>query len=103
AGRRNGGDNYDRPLIWIGNTSSNQKHPGNLSGGTERADHDPAGGVVDQNGVYKHGNDNYRRFNFLSNVNSRVTDWLNVKTGIKYAKGLADYPVGQTTDRKSVV
>lgn len=97
AGRRNGNANYDWPQILIGNTSFNQKHHINLSGGTERTNYYLSGGFVDQNGVYKYGNDNYRRFNFLSNVNSRVTDWLNVKTGIKYAKGLADYPVGQTT------
>lgn len=97
AGRRNGNANYDWPQILIGNTSFNQKHHINISGGTERTNYYVSGGFVDQNGVYKYGNDNYRRYNFLSNVSSKVTDWLNVKTGIKYAKGLADYPVGQTT------
>lgn len=97
AGRRNGNATYDWPQILIGNTSFNQKHHINLSGGTERTNYYLSGGFVDQNGVYKYGNDNYRRFNFLSNINSQVTEWLNVKTGIKYAKGLADYPVGQTT------
>src|SRR5690606_26512025 len=80
-----------------GNTSYNQKHHINISGGTERTNYYLSGGFVDQNGVYKYGNDNYRRLNFLSNLNSQVTDWLNVRTGVKYAKGLADYPVGQTT------
>src|SRR5690554_1416187 len=97
AGRRNGNANYDWPQILIGNTSFNQKHHINLSGGTEKTNYYLSGGFVDQNGVYKYGNDNYRRFNFLSNLNSQVTDWLNVRTGVKYAKGLADYPVGQTT------
>ncbi|HLT05903.1 MAG TPA: TonB-dependent receptor [Cyclobacteriaceae bacterium] len=97
AGRRNGNANYDWPQILIGNTSYNQKHHINISGGTERTNYYLSGGFVDQNGVYKYGNDNYRRLNFLSNLNSQVTDWLNVRTGVKYAKGLADYPVGQTT------
>lgn len=97
AGRRNGNANYDWPQILIGNTSFNQKHHINLSGGTERTNYFVSGGYVEQNGVYRYGNDNYKRFNFLSNLNSQVTDWLNVRTGVKYAKGLADYPVGQTT------
>src|SRR5690606_4575274 len=97
AGRRNGNANYDWPQILIGNTSFNQKHHINLSGGTERKKSYLSGGMGEQNGVCEYGRESYRRFNFLSNVNARVTDWLNVNTGIKYVIGLADYPVGQRT------
>lgn len=97
AGRREGNANYNWPKELIADRSFNQKHNVNLSGGSEKTNFYLSGSFVDQNGVYRYGNDNYQRYNFLSNLNSQVTEWLNVRTGIKYAKGKSDYPVGQTT------
>ncbi|WP_352421789.1 TonB-dependent receptor [Proteiniphilum sp.] len=97
AGRRNGNANYNWPKKLLADHSFNQKHHVNISGGSERTSYYLSGGFVDQNGIYRYGYDNYKRFNFLSNLNSQVTDWLNVRTGVKYAKGMSDYPVGQTT------
>ncbi|MDR2915929.1 MAG: TonB-dependent receptor [Tannerella sp.] len=97
AGRRVGNANNNWPKLLIADHSFNQKHHINLSGGSEKTNYYIAGGFVTQDGIYRYGNDNYKRFNLLSNLNSQVTKWLNVKTGIKYAKGLSDYPVGQTT------
>ncbi len=97
AGRRNGNANYNWPKVLLADHSFNQKHHVNISGGSERTNYYLSGGLVDQDGIYRYGYDNYKRFNFLSNLNSQVTDWLNVRTGVKYAKGMSDYPVGQTT------
>lgn len=97
AGRRNGNANYDWPTVLLADHSFNQKHNVNLSGGSERINYYLSGGLVDQNGIYRYGHDNYKRYNLLSNLNSQVTDWLNIRSSIKYAKGMSDYPVGQTT------
>ncbi len=97
AGRRIGNANYDWPSILLADYSYNQKHHVNVSGGSERTHYYLAGGFVSQNGLYRYGYDNYQRYNFLSNLNSDVTDWLKVRSSIKYAKGMSDYPVGQTT------
>lgn len=97
AGRREGNANYDWPRLLIADHSFNQKHHVNVSGGSDRTNYYVSGGFVDQDGIYRYGYDNYQRYNFLSNLNSQVTDWLNVRTGVKYARGLSDYPVGQTT------
>lgn len=97
AGRREGNANYDWASQLIADRSFNQKHHVNVSGGSERTNFYISGSFVDQDGVYRYGKDNYSRYNFLSNLNTEVTDWLNVRTGVKFAKGMSDYPVGQTT------
>ena len=97
AGRREGNANYNWPKELLADQSFNQKHHINLSGGSEKTNYYMSAGFVDQDGIYRYAYDNYKRYNFLSNLNSQVTDWLNVKAGIKYAKGKSDYPVGQTT------
>ncbi len=97
AGRRIGNTNYNWPKELIGGNSFNHQHNVNLSGGTERTNYYLSGGFISQDGVYKYAYDNYSRVNFLSNLNSKVTDWLNVRSSIKYAKGSSDYPIGQTT------
>ncbi|HZH71778.1 MAG TPA: TonB-dependent receptor, partial [Mariniphaga sp.] len=97
AGRRIGNANYNWPKELLADYSVNHKHHLNLSGGTERTNYFLSGGYVSQDGIYRYAYDNYSRVNLLSNVNSQVTDWLNVRTSIKYAKGMSDYPVGQTT------
>ncbi len=97
AGRRNGNANYDWPSILIADNSLSQKHHINLSGGTNNTNYYLSGGFVNQDGMYRYGNDNYKRYNFLTNLNSQVTDWLNLRSSVKYAKGMSDYPIGQTT------
>ena len=95
-GRRVGNANYDWPQELVA-PSFNHKHNISISGGSEKINYFFSGGLFDQDGIYRYGYDNYKRYNLLSNLNARITDWLNVRTSIKYAKALSDYPVGQTT------
>ena len=97
AGRRIGNANYNWPKELIADNSFNQKHHVNLSGGTGKTNYYLSGGYVSQDGIYRYAYDNYSRVNLLSNLNSQINDWLKVRTAIKYAKGMSDYPVGQTT------
>jgi len=97
AGRRNGNANNDWPQILISDHSFSQKHNVNISGGNEKNQYYVSGGYVDQGGMYAYGHDSYKRYNFLTNFSSQVTDWLKFNTSIKYANGKTDFPLGETT------
>jgi len=97
AGRREGNANYDWPQIMIKDWSYTQKHNLNVSGGDLKTQYFLSGGYMEQEGFYNWGNDWYKRYNFLSNFSSQITDWFNFKSSLKYAKGESDYPDGYTT------
>ncbi len=96
-GRRNGNANYDWASLMFKNNTFNQKHNINVSGGTDKTQFYIAGGFTDQDGMYNYGYDFYKRYNFLTNLSTRVTNWLSLNTSLKYAKGYSDYPLGITT------
>lgn len=97
AGRRIGNANYNWPKELIGGNSFNHKHNINISGGTAKTNYFISGGFLSQDGIYRYAYENYSRLNFLSNLNTQITDWLKIRTGIKYAKSMSDHPVGETT------
>jgi TonB-linked SusC/RagA family outer membrane protein len=97
AGRRNGNANNDWPRILIADHSFSQKHNINVSGGNNKTQYYVSGGYIDQNGIYRYGYDSYKRYNFLTNISTQVTKWLNISPSIKYAKGETDFPLGETT------
>lgn len=96
-GRRNGNANYDWPQILMGNSPFSQKHNVNVSGGSERTQYYISGGYSKQNGTYAFGYDFYKRYNFISNISTQVTDWLKLNSSIKYANSATDFPMGETT------
>lgn len=97
AGRRNGNANYDWPQILIKDLAFSQKHNINISGGNDKTQYYVAGGMVEQDGLYEYGHDSYHRYNFLTNFNSQITDWLNFNSSVKFANSQTDFPLGQTT------
>lgn len=97
AGRRNGNANYDWPSILIKNYTVSQKHNLNVSGGNDKAQYYLAGGYANMPGMYQFGGDSYQRYNFLTNFNSKITNWLNFNASLKYAKDKTDFPLGETT------
>lgn len=96
-GRRNGNANYDWARLMYRDYSFNQKHNVNVSGGSENIQYYMSGGYVDNEGLYNYGNDSYNRYNFLANVDAKITNWLKVNSSFKYAKSKTDYPLGITT------
>jgi len=97
AGRRNGNANNDWARLLLRDNAFNQKHNLNVSGGNEKNQYYISGGYIEQNGVYRWGNDSYQRYNFMTNFNSAVTPWLTFKSSVKYAAGKTDRPMGETT------
>ena len=97
AGRRNGNANNDWPHLLMADNSFSQKHNVQASGGSEKTQFYVAGGYTEQNGMYRYGNDHYKRYNLLSNLSTQVTDWLKFNTNLKYANGETNFPMGETT------
>jgi len=96
-GRRNGNANYDWPQILMGNSPFSHKHNVNVSGGSNKTQYYLSGGYSKQNGTYAFGYDFYKRYNFISNLSTQVTNWLKLNSSIKYANSATDFPMGETT------
>jgi TonB-linked SusC/RagA family outer membrane protein len=97
AGRRNGNANYDWARLMYKDNVFSQKHNINVSGGNDNTQYYMAAGYSDQEGMYNYGYDMYNRYNFLTNISSKITNWLKVNSSLKYAKSRSDYPLGITT------
>lgn len=97
AGRRNGNANNDWPHILMGNNAFSQKHNMNLSGGNPKTQYFLSSGYTKQNGTYAFGYDYFKRYNLMSNVSTRVTDWLKFNSSLKWSTTATDFPMGETT------
>jgi len=96
-GRTKGNANNDWPQIMMKDYSFSQKHNINVSGGDEKTQYYVSGGVLDQEGFMNYTKDTYKRYNFLTNFSSQITDWLRFNSSLKYANSNTDYPDGYTT------
>lgn len=97
SGRRDGNANNNWARLLFRDNSFNQKHNINVNGGNEKNQYYMSGGLIEQNGMYKWGNDSYKRYNFVGNFNADVTSWLKFNSSVKYASGKTDFPMGETT------
>lgn len=61
-----------------------QQHNMNLSGGTDKNKFYVSLGLKDQGGIFKYGNDNYKRFNLSFSFDSEITNWLDIGFTTKY-------------------
>ena len=61
-----------------------QNHNVSISGGGEKAQYYISGGMYKEDGLLRYADIGYKRFNFSSNVTSKVTDWLKLKVNTKY-------------------
>jgi len=101
AGRRVGNANYDWPDEWVKDVKMDQKHSLNISGGNEKTQYYASTGYYDQDGFIAHGYDDYKRLDFLINLNSQITNWLSFNVSSKFANTNTDYPHGITTVAKN--
>lgn len=93
-GRSWGNANYDWPSIMLRKNSPSQKHNISLSGGDNNTQYYVSAGLYDQGGLYTYGNDSYKRYNILANLNSKVNNWLSFDFGTKYDQTQTNYPLG---------
>lgn len=89
-------------IVWTGNMNPyemlirdwtpTQKHNFNVSGGTDRVAYYLSAGYLTQEGMYKIGKDDYKRYNVSARFNAKVTPWFNVETKFSYNRNMYDQP-----------
>lgn len=97
SGRDEGNANYDWPDEFTKDFSFGQKHNLSVNGGGEDIQYFLSAGYNEDNGIYNYGYDYYKRYNFLANLTTDVTDWLSVDLSSKFIQTKTDYPIGITT------
>ena len=65
----------------------------NLSGGNEGTQYFISGGLYDEGGSLRYADIHYNRYNFNVSVNSEVTDFIKVKTNVKYTQNANRSPL----------
>jgi TonB-linked SusC/RagA family outer membrane protein len=62
----------------------------NASGGNDKVQYLLSGGYANQDGIIVYANDQFKRFNFRTNINAGLTDRLNVGTNLLLSYGDQD-------------
>jgi len=102
-GQWEGNANYNWPEEFFKKNSMRQKHNLNMTGGTEKTSYYLSAGYYDQDGLYNYGDDSFKRYNVLANINSQVNDWFGINFSTKFSNTKTDYPIGPWgKDRHSV-
>lgn len=69
-----------------------QQYDFSISGAGEKASYYVSIGVIDKKGFFRYGNENYDRYNILSNINFKVNDWLSLEEKIAFTSVRNDDP-----------
>lgn len=93
-GRWDGNANYNWTREYYKKSFLQQKHNINLSGGSDKNQFYVSTGLYDQPGAATWGNDGYKRYNILANVNSQVADWLSFSFSSRYGRSNNNLPLG---------
>ena len=79
--------------------SSRQKHDLNISGSTEKMDYYLSTGWYGEQGLLRHGNESYNRYNFDGKINAQATSWAKLGVLFKYNYGAQEFPWQQDLGR----
>ncbi len=81
---------------WLGefykNAAFMQQHNLNISGGSDKTRYYLSGGFKDQGGIFRYGNDNYKRYNLAFTFDTKLTNWLDIGFSTKYNFSENDEP-----------
>ena len=64
-------------------SSLRQQHNLSISGGNKTTQYFMSGGYYDEDGLFRYGDINYRRFNFNTTLTSQITSWAKIKLNSK--------------------
>ena len=87
-----GNDNINYQRIYYKDQMFSNKNDVAVSGGTGATDYRFSLGYLNQDGVYAFGQDVFKRYNILGNVNTQLTKWMKFKFQTMYNKGVTDEP-----------
>lgn len=86
--------------LMVKNVTPTQRHNLNISGGNEKTRFYTSVGYLNQDGLYKVGDDNYKQLNTRLNVENQTTKWLKLGFKALYNYSTKDKPF--TYDSKDV-
>lgn len=69
-------------------------HNLSLSGGGKAAQYYVSGGFYNEEGLLRHADIDYTRYNLASNLNSELTSWLKLKLNTKFMHAISNTPFG---------
>ena len=68
------------------------QHTLSVSGGKENSRWYFSAGLKDQDGIFRYGNDNYKRYNLTFNYDTGITKWLDLGFSTRYTQTRVDEP-----------
>ncbi|SMO40340.1 SusC/RagA family TonB-linked outer membrane protein [Solitalea koreensis] len=93
-GWTSGNGNNDWFGVMFKDYAINKQHNLSLSGGGANTTYFLGLGYNDKKGMFRYGNDEYKRYNLRANLTSDVTDWLKVSLRSSYTRSNYDTPYG---------
>lgn len=91
-GYENANANTDWFHEYLKSNTFSHKHDINVSGGNKAITYFMSLGYYDQNGILRHGNENYKRVNATSNLHAEPLDWLRFDLRMRYSRSNTDNP-----------
>ena len=74
-----------------------QQHNLSVRGGSERIKYQGSFGYLDQQSMWKKNGGEYKRFNFLSNIDAKITDNLSFQMNASYIAEDRDFPARRSS------
>ena len=86
--------NVDYFKLHYKNSAFKQQHNLSFSGGTKAAQYYISGGYLEEDGILRYADINYKRMNVASTISSQITPWMKMKFGLKFRHSLNKTPFG---------
>jgi TonB-linked SusC/RagA family outer membrane protein len=85
-------DNVDWYDVLYKDWAYTQQHNVSMRGGSSNASYFVSGSVYDQGSQMNWGDHRFQRYNFVANVDAKITDWFKVKFNNRYTRRNRDFP-----------
>lgn len=93
----------DWQSILFRKSGSRTKHNINVSGGNDDMSFYLSGGLYEETGLLKQGDDSFNRYNISANISAKLTPWMNLSLLTKYKFEEEEYPTHATLGRSFVM
>ena len=82
----NANGNTDWMDEFFGGWAVSQEHNISINGGNEKTQFVMSGSFLDQNGLIKHGSDDFQRYTMNAKITTAVTDWFKITLNTKWTR-----------------
>ncbi|MBO9592235.1 MAG: TonB-dependent receptor [Niabella sp.] len=84
--------NNDWFKIYFKNVAFSQQHNLSLNGATDNASYYVGLGYTGRDGMYRYGNDFYKRYNIRTNLSTKINNWLSFNFRGAFSKEISNTP-----------